>query len=60
MPELLFALKACCIVPFSSAGVICCVFADWTGVYCSGGMDGSKNIFLFWAVKSCSLSSLRS
>ena len=41
IPELLFALKACCSVLLSSAGVMCCACADSTGVYYSGGMEGS-------------------
>ena len=35
MPALLFALKACCSVFLSSAGVMYCVLTDLTGVYCS-------------------------
>jgi hypothetical protein len=41
IPELLFALKACCSVLLSSAGVMCCACAVSTGVYYSGGMEGS-------------------
>jgi hypothetical protein len=33
IPELLFALKACCSVLLSSAGVMCCACAVSTGVY---------------------------
>ena len=55
-PELLFALKACCIMCVSSAGEMCWVVGSVIGVYSSSGRVGSWKSSRLWAANSCSLS----
>ena len=60
IPGLLFALKACCMVYFSSVGVICCSMGAVSGVNFSTGIAGSWNKLLLCAVKSSNFSALMS
>ena len=52
MPELLFALKACCNVLFSSSGVMWCWAGVATGVKVSSGSAGLWN-----SARLCSVNS---